>query len=187
METNVELLDRLKGLERSSRFTLPFIAVGLIAVISSLVYASIQLNLVQSEVREAEKKRLESAAAIRGAEERLATLQNLIKQLNADVRVAASGSVSSTEQAAFLVNAAAAGETLARQSEAATAALTKLSTCNKVVSIRELGWRSGHKTNFCKAHGYAGVHNPFGDYSLGGYCYSGDLDTCMAEVQSGSQ
>jgi hypothetical protein len=187
METNVELLDRLKGLERSSRLALPFIAIGLIAVISSLVYASVQLDRVREEVREAEEKRLKSAAETDAAEKRLATLQDLIEQLNADVQVAASGSLSSTERASILLNAAAAGEDLTRQSAAATAALTKLSTCNKVVSIRELGWRSGHKTKFCKAHGFAGVHNPFGDYSQGGYCYSGDLDTCMAQVQTASQ
>lgn len=187
MESDVELLDRLQRLERSSRLALPFTAVGLVAVIASLVYASIQLDRVQSEVREAEAKRLESAAAVRNAEQRVAELQEQINRLNADVRLAASASVPTTQQASILARATASAQTLARESEAAASALAALSTCAKVVSIRSLGWRSGHKTRFCQGHGFESVHNPFGDYSAGGFCYSGDLDACMAKVQSGAK
>jgi hypothetical protein len=56
--------------------------------------------------------------------------------------------------------------------------------CEKTASIRELGWRSGHKTKFCIEHGYDGVHNPFGSYSSGGYCFKGNSQACIAKIQS---
>lgn len=58
-------------------------------------------------------------------------------------------------------------------------------TCQKIKSIRELGWRSGHKTKFCTNHEekYDGVYNPFGDYGAGGFCFKGDSQACIAEIQ----
>lgn len=55
--------------------------------------------------------------------------------------------------------------------------------CTRIESIRALGWRSGHKTRFCIAKGFDGVHNPFGEYSAGGYCYTGNADACIAKIQ----
>ena len=54
--------------------------------------------------------------------------------------------------------------------------------CEKIVPIQALGWRSGHKTNFCISRGFSGVHNPFGDYGAGGFCFLGDSQTCIAEI-----
>lgn len=54
--------------------------------------------------------------------------------------------------------------------------------CKLVKSIRSLGWRSGHKTNFCKARGFDGVFNPYGDYSAGGFCFQGDAELCKTEA-----
>lgn len=54
--------------------------------------------------------------------------------------------------------------------------------CEKIVSIKSLGWSHGHKTNFCIAKGYDGIHNPFGDYSSGGFCFKGDSKACIADM-----
>lgn len=56
--------------------------------------------------------------------------------------------------------------------------------CKKITSITQLGWRSGHKTNFCINIGYDGVHNPFGDYSQGGFCFTGDSKACISEIET---
>jgi len=56
-------------------------------------------------------------------------------------------------------------------------------TCQGIQSIRELGWRSGHKTKFCIKKGYDGVNNPFGDYGAGGFCFKGDSEACVVEIQ----
>ncbi len=50
------------------------------------------------------------------------------------------------------------------------------------VSIRSLGWRSGHKTNFCKANGYPQGNFNQGDYKNGGICMAGDASICKASV-----
>jgi hypothetical protein len=53
------------------------------------------------------------------------------------------------------------------------------------VSIKALGWNSGHKTNFCKANGYPdGNFNPGEKYSEGGICMVGpEPDVCKAQAQ----
>lgn len=56
-------------------------------------------------------------------------------------------------------------------------------TCQTIKSIRSLGWRSGHKTKFCMRQGFDGVHNPYGDYGAGGFCFKGDSKACIAEIQ----
>lgn len=43
----------------------------------------------------------------------------------------------------------------------------------RLVSIRALGWKSGHKTNFCKANGYPQGNFNQGDYRNGGICMAG--------------
>lgn len=55
--------------------------------------------------------------------------------------------------------------------------------CTAIKSLKELGWRSGHKTKFCIAKKYDGVHNPFGDYGAGGFCFKGDPQACIAEIE----
>jgi hypothetical protein len=58
--------------------------------------------------------------------------------------------------------------------------------CLAVKAIREIGWRSGHKTNFCIARNFDGVWNlPNSSYSSGGYCYTGDSAKCRAEIEAG--
>jgi len=59
--------------------------------------------------------------------------------------------------------------------------------CTKVRSIKELGWRKGHKTKFCIARGYQGVTNfPNGSYRSngGGFCFTGDQQACL-EIAKG--
>lgn len=47
------------------------------------------------------------------------------------------------------------------------------------VPIRGLGWRSGHKTNYCKNYGYEQGNFNQGDYQNGGICMSGpEPDVC---------
>ena len=51
----------------------------------------------------------------------------------------------------------------------------------------ELGWDSGHKTNFCKKRGFDGVTNhPGSKYKDhgGGWCYKGDNNACTASLPS---
>ena len=59
-----------------------------------------------------------------------------------------------------------------------------LDRCESVVPIKELGWSSGHKTNFCISKGFDGNFN-FGEYSAGGYCYKGDYEACKVRVEPG--
>jgi hypothetical protein len=68
-------------------------------------------------------------------------------------------------------------------SESATPSSAPKPTCLAIKSIRELGWKSGHKTNFCRERGYDGVHNPFGNYSAGGSCFRGDAAVCISEIE----
>jgi len=59
--------------------------------------------------------------------------------------------------------------------------------CDSIVHIASLGWRSGHKMNFCQARGFTGVWNrPNSSYSSGGYCYRGNDAVCRAAIESGS-
>jgi CheY-like chemotaxis protein len=55
--------------------------------------------------------------------------------------------------------------------------------CKSVVHIKSLGWREGNKTEFCRTSGYDGNFNPFEKYRDGGYCYRGDLNACMKQVE----
>lgn len=73
---------------------------------------------------------------------------------------------------------------LAESSAGSGPAQQPIGACARIASIRDLGWSHGHKTNFCKARGYDSVQNPFGEYSAGGYCYSGDIEACTAKIQS---
>ena len=59
-----------------------------------------------------------------------------------------------------------------------------ISACKKFTSVKALGWKSGHKTKFCQSVGYQDVFNPFGDYSAGGYCFTGEKQACIAAIQS---
>jgi hypothetical protein len=53
----------------------------------------------------------------------------------------------------------------------------------RYVSIRALGWRDGHKTNFCKANGYEDGNFNQGEYRNGGICMSGpEPDICKAAI-----
>lgn len=79
-------------------------------------------------------------------------------------------------------------EEMAAKPTGATAAPTAAPTvppptCQEIKPIRDLGWTSGHKTRFCLRKGYDGVHNPFKDYSDGGYCYKGDKGACIAKMK----
>lgn len=57
------------------------------------------------------------------------------------------------------------------------------SACQKVRPLEELGWGSGHKTNFCRSKGYEGMTNfpnsKYRDYG-GGFCYTGDRNECLS-------
>ena len=57
--------------------------------------------------------------------------------------------------------------------------------CEKVASLKALGWSSGHKTNFCKARGFDDVYNPYGVYSAGGFCFKGPSNVCIPEIMRG--
>lgn len=57
-------------------------------------------------------------------------------------------------------------------------------SCQAVILLKQLGWRSGHKTKFCLARGYDGVHNPFSSYGDGGFCFKGPSTACIAEINS---
>ena len=55
-------------------------------------------------------------------------------------------------------------------------------TCS-FVSIKALGWTTGHKTNFCIANGYEQGNFNQGEYKNGGICMTGsDPDLCRAKV-----
>lgn len=56
----------------------------------------------------------------------------------------------------------------------------------EIVSIRKLGWSSGHKTNFCLGKGFDGVWNkPNSSYDSGGFCYKGDTAAvCRQQIES---
>jgi hypothetical protein len=64
--------------------------------------------------------------------------------------------------------------------------VTSSGQCAKVRPLKDLGWRSGHKTNFCKGKGYKGVtnfpHSDYRDYD-GGFCYSGDKNACLESMK----
>jgi len=65
---------------------------------------------------------------------------------------------------------------------------TPAATCDEIKDIKALGWRSGHKTNFCRAHGYDGVWNvPNSTFSSGGYCYKGDSEACRRKIARGAR
>ena len=51
------------------------------------------------------------------------------------------------------------------------------------VSIKALGWNSGHKTNFCIANGYPQGNFNWGNYKNGGICMAGDAEICKASVK----
>ena len=71
-----------------------------------------------------------------------------------------------------------------RDKFAAVSPMAPTVACTDVKNLRELGWRSGHKTKFCQAKGYSGVFNPFGDYSLGGFCFTGDSAACQSKIEA---
>jgi hypothetical protein len=51
------------------------------------------------------------------------------------------------------------------------------------VPIKAIGWRSGHKTNYCKNYGYEHGNFNQGDYRNGGICMSGpEPEVCKAKV-----
>jgi hypothetical protein len=57
--------------------------------------------------------------------------------------------------------------------------------CINVRGLKSLGYRTGHKTNFCKLKLYDGVTNfPGSDYKDhgGGYCYTGSKQACLAQL-----
>jgi hypothetical protein len=58
--------------------------------------------------------------------------------------------------------------------------------CNEIKNLHyDLGWNEGHKTNFCKAHGFDGMTNhPNTSYKQhgGGWCYKGDNAACTASL-----
>ena len=58
----------------------------------------------------------------------------------------------------------------------------------RYMSIRALGWRSGHKTDFCKANGYEHGNFNWGEYKNGGICASGpEPDVCRAAINPALQ
>jgi pimeloyl-ACP methyl ester carboxylesterase len=53
----------------------------------------------------------------------------------------------------------------------------------RLISIRTLGWRSGHKTRFCIANGYPAGNFNQGSYKNGGICMDGiEPSVCQAHV-----
>jgi hypothetical protein len=59
--------------------------------------------------------------------------------------------------------------------------------CLGYVPIKQLGWSTGHKSNYCRARGWdAGNFNPPGnEYKDGGYCMKGDADVCREAIEAG--
>lgn len=71
---------------------------------------------------------------------------------------------------------------------AAGPATSPPAVCKEIKNISELGWRSGHKHNFCVARGYTSVTNIQGsDYrgNGGGWCFTGDLEACNSRIRGG--
>lgn len=66
----------------------------------------------------------------------------------------------------------------------ASGAIATSGDCREIRSLIDLGWRSGHKTNFCKAKRYDGVYNPFGVYGAGGFCYKGSEAACITRIEA---
>lgn len=61
-------------------------------------------------------------------------------------------------------------------------------TCADYIPIKELGWRGGHKTKFCRARGWnAGNFNPWGKYKDGGFCMKGDVKACRAQIMENTK
>lgn len=56
--------------------------------------------------------------------------------------------------------------------------------CPAVSPMGDLGWRSGHKHNFCVGLGYTSVIAT-GEYSQGNFCYEGDQDACKERIRKG--
>jgi hypothetical protein len=80
-------------------------------------------------------------------------------------------------------DAVAAGAGTAVRSSA-PAAIATSGECKQIKSLIDLGWRSGHKTNFCRSRQYDGVYNPFGVYGAGGFCYQGAEAACIAQIEA---
>ena len=57
--------------------------------------------------------------------------------------------------------------------------------CEAIKPLSELGYRSGHKTRFCKARGYTSMTNyarsDYRDYG-GGFCFRGERQACTASL-----
>lgn len=58
--------------------------------------------------------------------------------------------------------------------------------CVKVRPLKDLGWRSGHKTRFCRNKGYRSVTNfpgsKYRDFD-GGFCYTGKKAACLKAMK----
>jgi hypothetical protein len=49
--------------------------------------------------------------------------------------------------------------------------------------MKDLGWKRGHKHNWCRAKGYAGLVKRNGSsYGTGNYCYEGDQGVCNSII-----
>jgi len=83
--------------------------------------------------------------------------------------------------------ASPSGQYASKPSQPASGATATASepSCKEIRPIKELGWRRGHKTNYCRDMGYDGVHNPYDNYAAGGYCFKGDAAACITVITGG--
>lgn len=92
--------------------------------------------------------------------------------------------LSPTAAASQATSSAKSATTPSQPASGATATASEPS-CKEIRPIKELGWTRGHKTNYCRNMGYDGVHNPYGNYAAGGYCFKGDAAACIAVITGG--
>ena len=59
-----------------------------------------------------------------------------------------------------------------------------LKRCPTVRNMKDFGWSSGNKTNFCKDLGFTGVITT-GGYGEGNFCYEGDIESCKERLRKG--
>lgn len=88
MSEKSEIIAQISRLEKSSRRTLPFLAIGLVSVILALSFAAAQLAKTQREIAEANTRKEQVIQAAADAELRLSQLRAEIELVNKDLQTA---------------------------------------------------------------------------------------------------
>jgi hypothetical protein len=88
----------------------------------------------------------------------------------------------------FKLRAQQKGIVITSQPAALKSALVGAPTeCSRITPLPQLGYKSGSKSDFCRARGYAGMTNyPNSSYRAqgGGFCYSGNEKICLMRAVS---